>query len=163
MDAGPRDGSRPGHDAGSLLPRASDRLQLEVELLAAAATAPSDDGIAAVEPSRTVLLAVGDANLRDYIRQCLRQRADLHVVELRAGDDPLDVARRGPVDLVITDGWALPDGVAPGNRVPLLLIGDERSDVLPFGEGAGIAFLLQPFNAGRLLDMAARLLGQAGG
>jgi len=162
MDAGPRDGSRPGHDAGPLLPRVSDRLQLEVELLAAAATAPSDDGIAAVEPSRTVLLAVGDANLCDYIRECLRQRTDLHVVELRATDDPLDVARRRP-DLVITDGSAIPDGVAPGNRPPLLLIGDERLDVLPVSEGAGIAFLLQPFNAGRLLDVVARLLGQAGG
>jgi hypothetical protein len=87
--------------------------------------------------------------------------ADLHVVELRPGDDPLDVACRGPVDLVVADGSAIPDGVSPVNRPLLLLIGDERSDVLPISEGAGVAYLLQPFNAWRLLDVVARLLGQA--
>jgi len=161
MDAGPRDGSRPDDDDGPPRPPASDRLQLEIALLAAAATEPSDDGIAAGEPGRTVLLAVGDADLREYIKQCLRQRADLRVVEPQPGDDPLNIGRRQPVALVIADGS--PDRAAPVNRTPLLLVGDELSEALPVREGAGIAFLVQPFNTRRLLDVVARLLGQAPG
>src|SRR5262245_30926521 len=161
MDAGPRDGSRPDHDAGPPRPPASDRLQLEIALLAAAANEPSDDRIAASEPSRTVLLAVSDADLREYIRQCLRQRTDLRVVEPQPGDDPLNVGRRQSVALVIAD--ASPDGAAPLNRPPLLLIGDEPPEALPVHEGAGMAFLRQPFNARRLLDVVASLLGQASG
>jgi len=163
MDAGLRDGSRPGHDAGPPRPPASDRLQLEVALLAAAATAPSGDVIADGKPGRTVLVAVGDAGLRDYIRQCLQRRADLRVLEMWPGDDPLDVACRLPADLVIADGSAIPKGAAPLNRPPLLLTGEELPDVLHVSEGAGVAFLLQPFNAQRLLDVVARLLDRASG
>ena len=163
MDAGPPDGSGPDHDAGPPRAPESDRLQLEVALLATAVTAPSEDVTVAGEPGRTVLVAVGDAGLRDYIGQCLRQRADLRVVEMRPGDDLLDVAYRLPADLVIADGSAIPNSAAPQNRPPLLLTGDDLSDVLHVSEGAGVAFLLQPFNARRLLDVVARLLGQASG
>jgi hypothetical protein len=161
MDAGPRDGNRPDDDDGLPRPPASDRLQLEIALLAAAAPEPFDDGIGAGEPGRTVLLAVGDADLREYIKQCLRQRADLRVVEAQPGDDRLNVGQRQPVALVIADGS--PDGAAALNGPPLLLVGDELSEALPVREGAGMAFLIQPFNARRLLDVVARLLGQASG
>jgi len=160
MDAGPRDGNRPDDDVGLPRPPASDRLQLEIALLAAASTEPSDDEIAAGESGRTVLLAVGDADLREYIKQCLLQRADLRVVEPKPGDDPVNVGRQ-TVALVIADGS--PDGAAALNRPPLLLVGDELSEALPIREGEGMAFLVQPFNARRLLDVVARLLGQASG
>ena len=63
--------------------------------------------------------------------------------------------------LVIADGS--PDGAAPVNRAPLLLVGDELSEALPVREEAGMAILVQPFNTRRLLDVVARLLGQAPG
>jgi hypothetical protein len=160
MDAGPRDRSGPDHDAGLPGPPASDRLQLEVALLAAAAPAPPDDVRPDSEPGRTVLVAVGDAGLRDYIAQCLRQRPDLRVVEVRPGEDPFVGAHRLAADLVIADGLAIPNDATQASRTPLLLTRDEQSDAMHVSDGTAVAFLLQPFNARRLLDVVARLLGQ---
>jgi hypothetical protein len=57
-------------------------------------------------------------DLREYIKQCLRQRADLP--EPQPGDDPLNIGRRQLVALVIADGSL--DGATPVNRAPLLLV-----------------------------------------
>ena len=146
--------SMPDHEAGPPRLPASERLRLEIELLAAT-TASSEDA-ATAEPGRTVLVAVGDAGLREYIAQCLRQRADVRVVELRPGERHSHIGPREAVALVITDehastAWSL-------HRPPLLLIGDEPSEELPLRERAGVALLSQPFNARQLLDVVARLL-----
>ena len=61
---------------------ASDRLRLEVALLIAATALPSpapEQPAAGAEARHTVLMVVGDAELRSYIGACLRERGDLCV------------------------------------------------------------------------------------
>jgi hypothetical protein len=162
MDAGRRETTRPDDDAEAPRPATSDRLQLEIALLSGV-TSPNGDPTVAGEPTRIVLLAMADADLRDYITQCLEQRADLRVVESRPGDAPLEVARGLGAGLVIADVSAIAGDIPP-DRPPLIVTGDELPDALPVSDAARIAFLLQPFNARRLLDAVSRLVdGRAAG
>jgi hypothetical protein len=136
--------------------RPSDRLELEVALLAAARAA-TPEAPARRSEARTVLLAVTDPELRTYVAECLHERADLRVLEIGSGDGVLDVARRTQVDLLIGDvSLVALDEVRP--RMPVVLIGDELPDQLPVGAGNRIAVVLQPFNARRLLDAVDGLL-----
>src|SRR5687768_1131476 len=157
MDVGRQETTRPDDTAQAPRPGTSDRLQLEIALLAGVVLSPNEDAAVAGESTRVVLLAMADADLRDYITQCLQERADLRVVEHRSGDAPLDVARRLSAELVIADVSAI-TGDIPPDRPPLIVIGDELPDGLPVSDAARIAFLLQPFNARRLLDAVSRLV-----
>ena len=160
MDGGPGEGSRADDNADTSRTSASDRLQLEVALLSSEAPVPNDEPTNARESARIVVLAVGDADLRDYITQCLGERGDLRVLESRPGDDALEAARRLRADLVIANVSALAHGDLPLDRPPVIVTGDEPPEALAVSDAARIAFLLQPFNARRLLDTVARLLGR---
>ena len=160
MDVGRRETRGPDDAGDAARPATSDRLQLEIALLAGVATSPNDDPAVVGDPTRIVLLAMADADLRDYITQCLEERADLRVVESRPGDDPLEAARRLRVDLLIANVSALAHGDLPLDRPPVIVTGDEPPEALAVSDAARIAFLLQPFNARRLLDTVARLLGR---
>ena len=157
MDVGRRETSGPDDAGDAARPATSDRLQLEIALLAGVATSPNDDPAVVGDPTRIVLLAMADADLRDYITQCLEQRADLRMVENRPGDAPLEAARRLGAHLVIADVSAIA-GDVPTDRPPLIVTGDEHPDALTVSDAARIAFLLQPFNARRLLDAVSRLV-----
>lgn len=156
----------------------SDRLQLEIELLAA-----TPEQTVAPEPiagpggrQYTVLAAVVEADLRGYIRECLRERADLRVAETDPGEPVLAAIQRLRPALVIAEVSGIPGveaasaGGAPGygapnddglSPLPLLLIGDEAPEPLATGHPrprTRMVFLAQPFNARRLLDAVERLL-----
>jgi hypothetical protein len=137
---------------------ASERLQLEVALLVTETTAPSDDAARAAQDGSLILLAVWDADIRDYIRQCLRGQPNFQIVEARFGDDPFDIAHRLPARLVISDLALVAGDHALLRGLPVLLTGVELTEQLPAGEGIRIAFLLQPFNARRLLEAVEHLL-----
>jgi hypothetical protein len=124
---------------------ASERLALEVALLAGTNPIPDTRSHVRAEGAYTVLVAVRDPDLRDYITRCLRACDDIHVHEITA-----DVATRMRGDLLIADTSVVSD-------TPLLVIGDESPGALLEGEGIR-AFLSQPFNARRLLEMVARVL-----
>jgi hypothetical protein len=156
----------------------SDRLQLEVELL----TGTSEQIVVPQpvttpgEPRYTVLAAVAEADLRSYIRECLRERTDLRVAEADPGEPVLEAIRRLRPALVIAEVSAIPGAAAasvasapahgaPNDYglppLPLLLIGDEAPELLATGHprpGTRMVFLPQPFNARRLLDAVERLL-----
>lgn len=139
---------------------ASARLQLEV-LLLASETAPSE----AIVPTgrtirRNVLVAVGDPDLRSYVAQCLRQREDLHVYEAGPGESPFGVAERMDADLVIVDASLMATERATLSATPTLVTGAELPEQLPASAGRRIAFLLQPFNATRMLAAVERILGR---
>jgi hypothetical protein len=136
--------------------RPSDRLELEVALLAAPTAAPSEEPARRSE-ARTVLLAVTDPDLRTYVAECMHERADLSVVEIGSDEGVLDVVRRTHVDLLIGDMSVISQDEVR-SRMPVVLIGDELPDQLPMGAGTRIAVVLQPFNARRLLDAVDGLL-----
>jgi len=175
MDA-PHQVSAAGHDPDTPRSPASERLQLEVVLLAAASTVQADQTKQAEDGGSPILLAVSDTDIRDYIKQCLRAQPGLRIVETRAErterterterserreDDPFDVARRIQARLLITDlPIAADDTRARG--IPVILTGDELPEQLPVGGEIRIAFLLQPFNARRLLEAVDHLLVGSG-
>ena len=155
MDA-PHQAGAAGHDAEAPRVPASDRLQLEIALLAAEPSPTADDTERAGDGGSAILLAVSDPDIRDYIRQCLRAQAELRIVESRSGDDPFDVARRLSARLLITDLPIVATDATRARGIPVLLTGAELPDHLPAGEGMRMTFLLQPFNAHRLLEAVQR-------
>ena len=63
-----------------------------------------------------------------------------------------DVARRVQARVLITDVPFGPDDTTRARGIPVVLTGDELPERLPTGDDIRIAFLLQPFNARRLLE-----------
>jgi hypothetical protein len=137
---------------------ASDRLQLEVSLLAGATTRSEDSARAGEARRHYVLVAVGDPDLCSYVVQCLRERDDLRVEEVGAGESPFALAERVNADLVIVNESMITGSDAARATTPLLVTGDEQPEHLPVGDGRCVAFLLQPFNSKRLLEFVERLL-----
>ena len=116
-------------------------------------------------PSRTVLLVDDDADMRLYLRGCLRHLTPpvTRVVESGDGLEALHLLRNGEVDLVISDigipgldgrrlSRAIRDDVAL-DHVAVLLIGGDGL----VGDSAADGFLAKPFNGGQLLAAVAAL------
>ena len=117
-------------------------------------------------PERTVLLVDDDADMRLYLRSCLRSLASPfdRVIEAADGLDALRLVRSGAVDLVITDiglpGFdglrlcrAIRDDATLRHVAVLLISGDLAQD-----DGHADAFLAKPFNSHQLtsaLDVLA--------
>ncbi|TVP42573.1 MAG: hypothetical protein EA350_15315 [Gemmatimonadales bacterium] len=142
---------------------ASDRLRLEVELLTPAAAIPpatraTDPSAALGDPvPRTVLLGIGDADLRAYVRECLRGNPALRVVEPDVGEHALDAVQRLNPALLIAEPGTV--GTMLPRAVPLLLLAQELPQDTEVRPSATLALLTQPFNARRLLDAVEMLLG----
>jgi len=108
--------------------------------------------------SRTVLLVDDDADMRLYLRSCLRALASPfgRVIEAADGLEALRLVRSETVDVVITD-IALPgldgrrltrairDDAALRHITVLLISGDVVA-----GESAADGFLTKPFNSHQL-------------
>jgi two-component system, chemotaxis family, chemotaxis protein CheY len=108
---------------------------------------------------RTVLVVDDDADMRLYLRSCLRSLPAPfdHVIEAADGRDALRLVRSGVVDLVITDiglpGFdglrlcrAIRDDVALRHVSVLLISGDGA-----LGDAAADGFLAKPFNSSQLV------------
>ena len=108
---------------------------------------------------QTVLVVDDDADMRLYLRSCLRGLASPfeRVIEAADGLEALRLVRTGDVDLVITDvglpgidgrrlSRAIRDDAALGHVSVLLISGD---GVL--GDSIADGFLLKPFNTHQLL------------
>lgn len=110
-------------------------------------------------PSRTVLLVDDDADMRLYLRSCLRAGAAPfnRVIEAADGLEALRLVRSEAVDVVISDvglpgldgrrlSRAIRDDAALRHIAVLLISGD---GVL--GDSAAHGFLFKPFNSHQLL------------
>ena len=109
-------------------------------------------------PSRTVLLVDDDADMRLYLRSCLRSLTSPfeHVIEAADGLEALRVVRSGTVDLVISDvglpgldgrrlSRAIRDDATLRHVLVLLISGD-----VAIAENAADGFLTKPFNTHQL-------------
>jgi hypothetical protein len=127
-------------------PPPSAVVRLEVALLepdqAIPASAPADG-----QASWTVLVVSAEADLCRYVRECLRDRADVRVRDAATIGAGVAVAADGLVSLLIVDArerailGALP-------HVRAILIVDDVVGVLPM---ARVRLLERPFTAERLL------------
>jgi len=114
-----------------------------------------------------VLVADDDADMRLYIRGCLRSRSDLHIVEAADGDEALELAKTLHPDLIVSDlvmpgltGDALCRTLKanPQTRdIPFLLVTGERRPQPPTADG----FLGKPFNGADLRGTIDHLLGRS--
>lgn len=161
MDTPNRAGAA-GHEPDAPRAPASERLQLEVALLAAEPAARAHEMERADDGGSTILLAVSDTDIRDYINRCLRAQPDVRIVETGTEDHPFDIARRLQARLLITDRPLDADDTTRARGIPAILTGDELPEQLPTGDEIRVSFLLQPFNARRLLETVEHLLAGSG-
>ena len=136
----------------------SRRLQLEVDLLTAGAALPSNDGARAAHDGSRIVIDIADADIRDYIAQCMRGHASVQIVEIQSADDVFAVARSLVADLLITDRLAIATRPTQLGDIPVLVTGVDLPEELSRIEGGRIGVLPQPFNARRLLEAVGRSL-----
>lgn len=114
-------------------------------------------------PARTVLVVDDDADMRFYIRGCLRTSGSINVLEAEDGLEALQLLRTVSVDLIVSDVM-MPrlDGAALCQK----LKADADLALIPFvvitGENTSVpkeadAFLTKPFNAALLRACIAPL------
>ena len=126
----------------------SDDVELEVELLEPrrSASAPDDELESDGEAHAFAILVVDDdVDLRRYVRRSLKRPGHADTVVLEAGDAREEIRR----------------SLSP-DRLPILVMTGERSwrEASSEASRAGAqAVLSKPFNARKLCDVVARLLG----
>lgn len=155
-----------GRDGGSddgpaLQPSLSARVLLEVAVLASDTVASADlpspaDNSESRE--RSVLVTAGDADVRHYVRDCLRPRTDLHVLEAGSTAAMLDAAAMKQPRLFIVDEPQVA-AVLSYPSVPVILLADEIPELLrDRARAAQVVLLPGPFQARGLLEQVNRLL-----
>jgi hypothetical protein len=129
-------------------------VRLEVELLASDQPAPLPGPTLGDDQARhTVLVVAADADVRRYVRECLRDRADLCVLEAAATEIATRLAALQPPKLLIVDAPdAGPRQVADVRAV--LIADDVPVEAVP---NARVTALARPFGARDLQAIVDRL------
>jgi hypothetical protein len=85
--------------------RTSSRVQLEVSFLDddQAALAPDDSGVTEERQRVTVLVVAAESDLRRYVRECLRERTELRVLDAATVAGGIEVAARESPMLLVVD------------------------------------------------------------
>jgi hypothetical protein len=142
-------------DGAPSTPPPSAGVRLAVAILDADEAAPeptTTDGRA----QRTVLVVAAEADLRRYVRECLRDRTDVRVLEAATVAAAAAVAAHGSPQLLIVDE---PEGeiLAVLSRLRAIVIVDDMPRRAP--PEARLRLLARPFAAEGLLAEVGRLLG----
>ena len=139
----------------------SPRVRLEIALLDADRTAPAPDSRASPTtsgepPSLTVLAVAAEADVRRYVRECLRERTDLRVVEAASVSAAIAIAGATSPDLLVVDEPES-DAVGALAYLPVIVIVDELPRGVP-ASGPRCSLLPRPFTAETLMTEVTRLL-----
>jgi hypothetical protein len=136
----------------------SSRVRLEVAFLDADQPAPAD-ATPAVHDERTrltVLVVAAEADLRRYVRECLRERTDLRLLEAATATAAVALAAYHPPDLLVVDAPER-DVVVTLSQLRAVIIVDD----VPHGEpasGSLVRLLARPFSAEGLVAEVGYLL-----
>jgi hypothetical protein len=137
----------------------SSRVRLEVafldadEVASTAAPLATDD-----ERSRlTVLVVAAEPDVRRYVRECLRERADLRVLDAATVTGAVTVATSQAVDLLVVDGWENDARLALSQVRAIVIVDDVPHGTPP--ATTRVRLLARPFTAERLLAEVGFLLG----
>jgi hypothetical protein len=137
----------------------SSRVRLEVAFLDADQSAPAPAPPAAVDDRTclTVLVVAAEADLRRYVRECLRERRDLRVVEAATVTAAVVLTAYSSPALLVVDA---PEGdvIAALSDVRAVVIVDDVPEGSPVA-GARVHLLARPFTAHGLAAEVDRLLG----
>lgn len=158
-------------------PPVSDDVELEVAVVGPRRTAADPDGDPGVpkgEPSLAILVVDDEPDLRRYVRRSLERpgHPETRVLEAGDGHQALQIMDGTRLDLVITDvvmpgmdGFhlvrAIRESYSP-DRLPVLVMTGEGSWREAASEAARVgaqAILSKPFNARKLCDVVAQVLG----
>jgi hypothetical protein len=140
---------------GESNPPPSARVRLEVTFLDDArppAPAPAGDD---ERPLLTALVVAAELDVRRYVGECLRTRANLRVHEAATIQAAAEFTSRTPPDVVIVDQS---DGLEGLSHLRMIMIVDE----VPYGAATStprIRLLGRPFSAEQLTREMDQLLG----
>jgi hypothetical protein len=137
----------------------SPRVRLEVAFLDAdqAAPAPAPQSAPDEREWITVLVVAAEADLRRYVRECLRERTDLRLLEAATVTAAVALAARYSPELLVVD---------EPERAVLVRLSQLRAivivDDVPRGapaSGTRVRLLARPFTAEGLVAEVGQLLG----
>jgi hypothetical protein len=135
----------------------SPRVRLEVAFLDADQAAPEPSLPAYDEQTcLTVIVVAAEADLRRYVRECLRERTDLRLLEAATVAAAVALAAYFSPDLIVVDEPER-DVVVRLSQCRAIVIVDD----LPHGEstwGARVRLLVRPFTGEGLMAEVRRLL-----
>jgi CheY-like chemotaxis protein len=140
----------------------SPRVRLEVAFLDADQAAPAPTPPALDERTcLTVLVVAAEADLRRYVRECLRERTDVRVLEAATVTAAISLAAYYPPELIVVD--------EPERNV-LVTLSELRAivivDDVPHGapaSGTRVRLLARPFTAEGLVAEVRRCLERESG
>ena len=134
-------------------PRPSARVRLEIAFLDDSTTRPRDETADDGRPRLTVLVVAADADVRQYVGECLRGRTNLRVCEASNTRAAAELAKTTLPDLVIVDER---DGLEGLSHLRAIILVDE----IPYGAAASpfVRLLNRPFSAEQLTSEVDLLL-----
>ena len=136
----------------------SPRVRLEVAFLDADQAAPAPAAPAALDERTclTVLVVAAEADFRRYVRECLRERTDMRVLEAATVAAAVTLAGDCSPELLVVDGPERDVVVALSQLRAIVIVDD-----VPRG-GAGVEtrlrLLTRPFTAEGLVAAVGQLL-----
>ena len=136
--------------------RPSARVRLEVAFLDDSDAQPADQTTDDERPRLTALVVAAEADVRRYVGECLRTRADLRVVEAATTRAATEFASRTPPDFLVVDDS---DGLEGLSHFRTIVIVDD----IPYGAPATTPrtrLLGRPFSAEQLTAEVDELLRQ---
>jgi hypothetical protein len=152
---GREDGASPTPPPGPSL-----RVRLEVAFLDADQAAPAPTPPAPLDEHGclTVLVVAAEVDVRRYVRECLRERTDLRVLEAATVAAAASSAASYPPELLVVDEPERDVLVALSQLRAIVIVDD-----VPHGasiSGARVRLLARPFSAEGLVAEVGRLLGR---
>ena len=139
----------------------SPRVRLEVAFLDAdqAAPAPAQSSSADEGACLTVLVVAAEADLRRYVRECLRERPDLRLLEAATVGAAVTLAAGCAPDVLIVDGPER-DVLATLSQLRAIIIVDDVPRDAPALQ-THVRLLARPFTAEQLVAGVNQLLDGA--
>jgi hypothetical protein len=131
---------------------------LEVELLAADQAAPTPASPAALDERTclTVLVVAAEADVRRYVRECLRERTDLRLLDAATVAAAVALAAYCNPELLVVDDPER-DVLATLPELRAIVIVDDVPHGAP-DVGSHLRLLARPFSADGLVAEVSRLL-----
>jgi DNA-binding response OmpR family regulator len=137
----------------------SPRVRLEVAFLDADQAAPAPVPPAALDEQTclTVLVVAAEADVRRYVRECLRERTDLRVLEAATATAAVTLAGVYSPELLVVDGPQR-DVVVTLSQLRAIVIVDDVPHVTA-GVETRLRLLARPFTAEGLVAALGQLIG----
>ena len=138
-------------------PAPSAGVQLEVAILSEQpAPPPVPSAPIDVPVGLTVLVVAAEADLRHYVRECLRDRVEARILEAASVAEGLTVAAHEPMTLLVVDAPERDVLVGLSHIRAIVIVDELPRHARPLG--TRIRFLARPFSADGLVAEVGGLL-----